>query len=115
MTTTNGPQTVHLYISVSYSGNWNGSYDYGNGCGPAAQYRVPWGGNGSRNVNVTFEGDFYSGFGYSIQIQKDDNSSSVLNVTVIGNTPTLPDNPFTKTNSTSATFGKVSWGACVET
>lgn len=111
MTTTN--ETVHLDISISYFGNWNGSYDYGNGCGLAAQYNVPWAGNGSRKVNLEFESDFYSGFGYSIQIQKDNNSSSLLNVTVIGNTSALPA-PFTTTNSTSAPFGKVSWLWCAE-
>jgi hypothetical protein len=103
--------TVRLNIRVSYSGTWNGSYTYGNNC-PGSQ-KVLWNGTGSKNVNITFQGNFNAGFGYSVQIQKDDNTSSLLILTVIANMPDMLSNSFSQTHSNSTAFGKLEWSSCV--
>ncbi len=100
-----GDITVHIKITVSYAGAWSGAFSYGSPC-PGKATQVSWNGTGTQERDVTFTGNWNSGFGYAVSFQKDDGSSSPIEVTV--NATSFS----TQTNSTAVPFGKVGFGAC---
>ena len=99
-----GVETIRLKIIVSYSGHWNGNYSYGSPCPGSAV--VPWSGTGAMNENVTFQGNINNGLGYSVHVQKQDDSKEVLRVTVVS------DAGLSYNNSTSVAFGAVGFVVC---
>ncbi len=114
-TTSRDFEMIRLYISISYPGNWNGSYSYGNGCGSNLQNHVLWNGTGSENVSVNFVQNFTTTeFGYAVQFEKADNSSNTLTVSVQATTDGPVGLP-SYNNSTSNAFGQVGFGGCTTT
>jgi len=109
-TQTFGCAVVHLNISVFYPRAWNGSYSYGSswtGVSGNASTLISFQGTGSRNISASFQGNLNDGICYMIQVQKDDGSNNVLNVSFNA------DSFGSYANSTSASFGSVKWGGCV--
>jgi hypothetical protein len=104
-----GTTTIHVEMSVSYQGRWNGTYYYGS-CGltgPGVHSVSIHGDGGVSRTSVSFRGKWVSGFGFQFRIRKLDNSTDPLRVTVA-------EGPayWSYDNSTSAPMGILDAGGC---